>query len=178
MKERLSVKLKDILVRNGTAAIFATHDHGEAFFFSDKIYVLRDGRIEDGNSPYLLYTRPAIPWVASFMGEINYISGHDLKTVFRIHFEGIKDDSHYLIRPEELQLFKADHPENPGTIETVEYYGFYRTIIVSISDGKIIRVKDFLSTEFVVGEKVDVRIAKTVESISLTGTSDYQGEVL
>lgn len=171
MKEYLYNKLHKILKKYNITTILATHDHGEAFFLSDHIYVLRDGRIQDNNSPYLLYTQPADPWVASFIGDVNYLSGYELKTIFNIHNNSLSDDSYYLIRPEEFRVSGITHGENTYTnaciIERIEFYGFYRIIIAVMPNGKKIKIKDLHQVLCTVGEKVAIVIVKKSELILL-----------
>ncbi|MBN2535473.1 MAG: ABC transporter ATP-binding protein [Spirochaetales bacterium] len=175
MKEYLYGRLQDILKQYNMTTILATHDHAEAFFFSDNVYVLKDGEIKDENPPSLLYTQPADPWVASFVGDVNYISGYDLKTLFHFHNQALCDDSFYLIRPEEFLISKSGHETNEWVIEKIEFYGFYRTIRVTLQNGKKINIKDLNRAHYTVGEKVFLRIAKTGESIVLQSAQKRKG---
>lgn len=64
------------LIKNaGAAALMVTHDPEEALFMSERIAVMRGGRIEQAGDPKLLYDRPASPYVARFFSEINELSG-------------------------------------------------------------------------------------------------------
>lgn len=56
-------------------ALMVTHDPEEALFMSDRIAVMRDGRIDQYGAPKDLYSNPASPYVARFFGEINELSG-------------------------------------------------------------------------------------------------------
>ena len=55
----------------GTTMLYVTHDQDEALALSDRIVVMRAGRIEQDATPAELYERPATPFVASFMGHEN-----------------------------------------------------------------------------------------------------------
>jgi iron(III) transport system ATP-binding protein len=59
----------------GTTAILVTHDQDEALSMADRIAVLRDGRIVQHAAPHELYTRPADPALARFVGDANIITG-------------------------------------------------------------------------------------------------------
>jgi putative spermidine/putrescine transport system ATP-binding protein len=59
----------------GMTFICVTHDQEEALSMSDEVAVLRDGRIIQVGSPRELYERPATRFVASFLGESNFIRG-------------------------------------------------------------------------------------------------------
>jgi iron(III) transport system ATP-binding protein len=69
MRERLSLELRDILKATGATAVLVTHDQHEAFAMADEIGVMRDGRIEQWDTAYNLYHRPANRFVADFVGQ-------------------------------------------------------------------------------------------------------------
>ena len=175
MKERLYGKLKAVIRRSGITTILATHDHAEAFFFSSRIFVLREGKIVDSNPPYTLYMQPGDPWVAGFVGETNYITGSELKTIYGMQPVPVKDNALYLIRPEEFQIVRNHNAADTGTagagiIEQIDFYGFYRNITVTMENGKKITVRDFHKADYTCGEKVSLKITKTPESILVTET--------
>ena len=57
----------------GVTVIYVTHDQDEAMTLSDRIAVMRDGRIEQVGTPREVYEQPANTWVASFLGDANLI---------------------------------------------------------------------------------------------------------
>ena len=57
----------------GITVIYVTHDQDEAMTLSDRIAVMRDGRIEQVGTPREVYEQPANTWVASFLGDANLI---------------------------------------------------------------------------------------------------------
>ncbi len=75
LRERLSLEVRSILKETGTAAILVTHDQHEAFAMADKIGVMHAGRIEQWDTPWNLYHRPATRRVADFVGEGAFIAG-------------------------------------------------------------------------------------------------------
>ena len=58
----------------GVTVIYVTHDQDEAMTLSDRIAVMRDGRIEQVGTPREVYEQPANTFVASFLGDANLIS--------------------------------------------------------------------------------------------------------
>ena len=68
LRERLAQDLRTILKQTGTTALFVTHDQLEAFALGDVIGVMNQGRLEQWDSPYELYHRPATRFVAEFIG--------------------------------------------------------------------------------------------------------------
>ncbi len=75
LRRRLSQEVRDILKARGTSAILVTHDQEEAFAVSDHIGVLRQGHLEQWDTPYNLYHEPLTPFVASFIGQGYFIRG-------------------------------------------------------------------------------------------------------
>lgn len=75
LRERLSIEVRTILKETQTAAILVTHDQHEAFAVADVIGVMREGRIEQWDTPYNLYHRPATRFVADFVGQGVFLPG-------------------------------------------------------------------------------------------------------
>src|SRR5204863_401555 len=59
----------------GITTIYVTHDQEEALSLSDRVAVMRDGRVQQVASPKALYERPANRFVADFVGTNNFIPG-------------------------------------------------------------------------------------------------------
>jgi iron(III) transport system ATP-binding protein len=75
LRERLSLEVRAILKATGTAAILVTHDQHEAFAVADVVGIMHAGRIEQWDSPYNLYHRPATRHVADFVGQGAFLAG-------------------------------------------------------------------------------------------------------
>ena len=75
LREEMRTEISTLQRRLGIATVFVTHDQGEALTMSDRIAVMRDGRIEQIGTPADIYERPATRFVASFIGNINMVSG-------------------------------------------------------------------------------------------------------
>src|SRR5687767_8063683 len=69
LRERLSLEVRDIIKASGATAILVTHDQHEAFAMADEIGVLHQGRIQQWDTAYNLYHRPANRFVADFVGQ-------------------------------------------------------------------------------------------------------------
>jgi iron(III) transport system ATP-binding protein len=69
LRERLSLELREIIKASGATAILVTHDQHEAFAIADEIGVLHQGHIQQWDSAYNLYHRPANRFVADFVGQ-------------------------------------------------------------------------------------------------------------
>src|SRR5262245_17507056 len=69
LRERLSLEVRAIIKASGATAVLVTHDQQEAFAMADEIGILHDGRLQQWDSPYNLYHRPANRFVADFVGQ-------------------------------------------------------------------------------------------------------------
>lgn len=69
---RLRQEIRELQKRIGVTTIHVTHDQDEALAIADRIVLFRAGRIEQIGSPVELYQRPANPFVASFIGSMNF----------------------------------------------------------------------------------------------------------
>jgi iron(III) transport system ATP-binding protein len=84
LRERLSLEVRDIIRASGATAILVTHDQHEAFAMADEIGILHEGRIQQWDTAYNLYHRPANRFVADFVGQgvflpAKALSGHELQ---------------------------------------------------------------------------------------------------
>jgi iron(III) transport system ATP-binding protein len=75
LRERLGAELRTLLKATGTTALLVTHDQHEAFAIADEIGVMREGRIQQWASAYLLYHQPANRFVADFVGQGAFLPG-------------------------------------------------------------------------------------------------------
>ena len=69
LRERLSHEVRALLKQSSTTALLVTHDQNEAFAMADMVGVMRQGRIEQWDTPYMLYHRPRSRFVADFVGD-------------------------------------------------------------------------------------------------------------
>jgi spermidine/putrescine transport system ATP-binding protein len=75
LRQAMQLELKDLQHRLGIAFVFVTHDQEEALTMSDRIVVMRAGRIEQAGTPRQIFRQPASRFVAEFIGETNLFPG-------------------------------------------------------------------------------------------------------
>jgi spermidine/putrescine transport system ATP-binding protein len=75
LRQQMQVELKLLQHRLELTFMFVTHDQEEALAMSDRIAVMRNGRIEQIGSPVELYDEPRTAYVAGFIGSQNFIGG-------------------------------------------------------------------------------------------------------
>jgi spermidine/putrescine transport system ATP-binding protein len=71
LRKQLQTELRSIQRAVGTTFVYVTHDQEEALTMSDRLAVLRDGRLMQVGAPSEVYSRPANAYVASFLGTAN-----------------------------------------------------------------------------------------------------------
>jgi ABC-type Fe3+/spermidine/putrescine transport system ATPase subunit len=75
LRKQVRGELKDLQRRVGITFLFVTHDQEEALSLSDRIAVMREGRLEQVGTPEEVYLRPHTRFVACFVGALNWIDG-------------------------------------------------------------------------------------------------------
>ena len=73
LRRHMQLELKDLQREIGIAFVFVTHDQEEAMNLSDRIALLRRGRIEQVATPEELYNQPRTEYVATFFGQTNLL---------------------------------------------------------------------------------------------------------
>lgn len=73
LREHMQIEIKRLHDRLGTTTVYVTHDQREALTMSDRIAVLKDGRIVQCDTPSQLYDHPNDRFVAEFIGESSFL---------------------------------------------------------------------------------------------------------
>jgi spermidine/putrescine transport system ATP-binding protein len=169
----LQVELKRIQGELGVTFIYVTHDQDEALTMSDRVAVMRDGRVEQCGEPQELYEEPATAFVANFLGASNLFpvdveAGGTLRlgdfTLRADRCETAGGGALAMIRPENVRL--RDHGadgENvlPGMVAEVVYLGFHREVRVRLTTGALVKAdipNDDEREEHVQGQPVAVEL--------------------
>ena len=75
LRERIRDEMLHVLKAANAVALMVTHDAEEAMFMSDRIVVLRNGKVVQSGRPVNLYCQPNSAFVAEFFGEVNRVDG-------------------------------------------------------------------------------------------------------
>ncbi len=73
LRQALRAEIRRLQRKVGFTAVYVTHDQEEAMAISDRVVVMEQGRIAQQGPPHALYARPASRFVASFLGEANFL---------------------------------------------------------------------------------------------------------
>jgi ABC-type Fe3+/spermidine/putrescine transport system ATPase subunit len=117
LREEMRFEIRRLHDRFHFTTVYVTHDQGEAMVTSDRIAVMNGGRIEQIDSPFLLYTRPRTRFVAGFIGRTNLLEARcdgaevrfDGFALPRTLFDGDVPDGAALFsaRPQSITLHRA-----------------------------------------------------------------------
>jgi iron(III) transport system ATP-binding protein len=75
LREQMRIELRALQQRLRITSVYVTHDQAEAMSISDRVVVMKNGRIEQEGTPLSLYSRPRSRFVAEFIGKANFLQG-------------------------------------------------------------------------------------------------------
>jgi spermidine/putrescine transport system ATP-binding protein len=133
LRKTLEKELKDIHKDTGKTFIYITHSLEEAMVMSDRIGVMRSGRLVQVGTPEDIYNHPKDKFVSEFMGEVNVIGvrrrpdgtheGIDVPGTFRLAGETPMNEAFVVVRPEVVRFL--DRPEDADNHLTGVVYNEY-----------------------------------------------------
>ena len=167
LRKQMQNELKALQRKLGITFVFVTHDQEEALTMSDRIVVMRDGRIEQDGTPREIYEEPKNLFVASFIGEINIFSATVIERLderrVRASVEGREcnidvnfavekgQNLNVLLRPEDLRVEEInDGSEAEGLVGYVRernYKGMTLESVVELENGKMVLVSEFFNED-------------------------------
>jgi len=155
LRIQMRVEIRQLQQSLGLTTVYVTHDQEEALAISDRIAILRSGKIEQVGSPEEIYQRPQTAFVAEFLGGTNMLpgvagtfDGHRTEvascgTTISVHGNVAKTGQKLFlsIRPEALRL--AENSERPvlqAKLVLREFLGQIQRLHAALPDGTQIRV--------------------------------------
>jgi putative spermidine/putrescine transport system ATP-binding protein len=149
VRVQLRDEIRRIQLEVGITTLFVTHDQEEALAVADRVGVMRDGRIEQIDAPEAMYTRPATPFVAEFIGLTNRLSGvvdGDRAIVLSQPVPLLPGSSTsgsvtVLVRPEAVRLSMANGAASSATTATVaatSFLGAHGRVQARFDDGSVL----------------------------------------
>ena len=147
---QLREQIRALQQRLGTTTLFVTHDQEEALSMSDRVGVMKDGRLEQIATPSELYSEPATAFVAEFVGTMNRIPGRLDGLGDRVSAlgqtvpvtggaaDGLAGDVDVLVRPEGLDI--AAGPNGNGIVADRTFLGSVTRISVLLDGDHMVKV--------------------------------------
>ena len=157
LRKQMQLMLKNIQREVGITFLYVTHDQEEAFFMSDRVAIMNDGRLEQTGPPRDVYRCPATLFVAGFVGTANRLPGTviaplgagryevQLTDVGRAEVAGVEqlragDDIVAIVRPEAIRPVVDEVDESHelavvGHIRDVAYLGPQTSYVLQTDHG-------------------------------------------
>ncbi len=158
LRRGMQLELKRLQRQLGLTFVFVTHDQEEALTMSDRIAVMRGGRIEQLGTAEDIYNRPATAFVAEFVGETNlieavYIDRTDSHARYRVagaqpwsfplgEVPATGGSIRFSIRPENVELATTPPAADyilPATVREAIFQGAAHAILVECEGGLHLR---------------------------------------
>ena len=143
LRARLQVELATLQRQTGITFIYVTHDQHEAFTMSDRIGVMREGKLIQVAPPREIYEKPATIDVAKFVGAANLLPGRVVSTGV-VEISGVKfaapqsaplGDGMVMIRPERIHVGTGSQQ---AIIERVTFAGSSLRIALNVGGVKLV----------------------------------------
>lgn len=150
LRERLRFEIKNIQKTTGVTILYVTHDQAEALSLSDRIGVMREGKILQLDRPDEIYARPQDEFVADFVGDGNIAqavvegdrtlrlqgTGKEGSLRFELPTGAVPGTAVSLIvRPEDIEVFGRPEPGTPNvlpaTLRQILYKGREKEALLS-----------------------------------------------
>jgi iron(III) transport system ATP-binding protein len=159
LRDRVRRELKLILAEARTTAVLVTHDQEEALATSDLVAVMYQGRVVQFDTPAQLYTSPADPWVAEFLGDADVINatGHRgyADTMIGRFKTDLRGPVLVVVRPEDVQLSIGETPN--AVVAQTEFFGHDQLVTVALPGGTRVRSRIGPRPRYEPGDNVRVR---------------------
>jgi putative spermidine/putrescine transport system ATP-binding protein len=175
LRMEMRTEIKRLHQAVGLTTIYVTHDQEEALSLSDRIVLMKQGRIRQIGTPREVYLQPTSAYAANFLGARNLLNGRVSArdgTIVRLSTESgtelvgttsgelaVGDDAIAAIRPEHIALDTnagSDVNTLPGVVQTVEFLGQGSEISIHSALSRDLIVHS--ETDRVYGDQVTVRL--------------------
>ena len=121
LRRHMQLELKGLQREVGITFLFVTHDQEEAMTLSDRIVLLRRGKIEQVDTPRGIYNHPRTAYAATFIGQTNLFrarveNGTAKFGTFEWPFATEQNDVLFSLRPEHIRIVNGSDPATPGSM--------------------------------------------------------------
>ncbi|OCX58167.1 ABC transporter ATP-binding protein [Thioclava sp. SK-1] len=138
LRSDLQWELKSLHKKLGVTFVYVTHDQEEALSMSDRIVILKDGKIQQEGAPDDLYNLPKNQFVANFLGKSNVVNAHVIGTqgehllaevegrqfcATYDHANSPTGQVNFALRPERIRLGPPGQETFDGHIAQISYLG-------------------------------------------------------
>lgn len=167
MRTQMRMEVAAILRRTGSTAILVTHDHEEAFAMADKVAVLNAGRLEQCDTPEMVYHIPSTPFIADFVGQADFVPGTiqngkvltELGIFPNISIFPDGTEVMVMIRPDDIDL--TPRTEGAAMILGRQFKGSENLYIIALPSGRILHSSQHSLAVYPDQMRVDLKLKVT-----------------
>ncbi len=167
MAGHMRQELHALLRRMKTTTILVTHDHDEAFAIADRIAVLNQGVLEQMDSPEQIYHLPSTPFVADFVGQADFVTGHIQQGMVHTELGEFPNTLCYeegasvvvMIRPDDIHLLPNKTADS--RIVARQFRGSENLYTVQLSSGQVVHSSESSTSVYQEGTAVELRVSAT-----------------
>ena len=152
IRAQMREELKRIQEELNITVVFVTHDQEEAMALSHRIVVMNKGFIEQIGTPTEIYDHPATRFVASFIGEMNFLTK--------------RDGSSVAVRPEDVTITRGEvQGQISGDVRTIMVLGHFVEVNVEVENRQVIKtyVARNVADQLHMKDRVSLSFAKTFQ---------------
>ena len=152
IRAQMREELKKIQEELNITVVFVTHDQEEAMALSHRIVVMNKGFIEQIGTPTEIYDHPATRFVASFIGEMNFLTRQDGSSV--------------AVRPEDVTITRGEvQGQISGDVRTIMVLGHFAEVNIEVENRQVIKtyVARNVADQLHMKDRVSLSFAKTYQ---------------
>lgn len=170
LRKHMRGEIRNLQKDLGITSVYVTHDQSEALAISDQIIVMENALISQKGAPKELYTRPANPFVADFIGEANLLDVDVLEIegeLARVRLDTVNlfvpyfrppqkgDRAKLVIRPEDIRISTEGTHGLKGVVKFAQYQGASNDYEIETGAGDL-SINDYETKESLLERGMDV----------------------
>lgn len=159
LRRKVRAEIRELQQRLGLTAVYVTHDQEEALAVSDRIVVMKMGKIAQIGTPSELYEHPSSTFVADFIGDANLVEGHVSEGTFSAAHLSLAVDAPNgpvtaTIRPERVRLAGG----GAAKVMSASYLGSRMEYVVQDEALEFLVSRPIAEPRFVAGDAVSLHL--------------------
>ena len=175
MRSEVRREVEVILRERDVATIFVTHDRDEAFAMADRIAIMREGRLEQIDTPDAIYRSPRTPFVARLTTTSDFLGGRVRDGMVHTEIGRLRWTNGGERFPEETDVDVLVHPddflvfpdvEGKGTIVSREFRGEEAILLVRLPSGTTLRSRQRPDSTVPIGGRVTLIPTRTADFVA------------
>ena len=172
LRDEVRWLIRDVQQQSGITAFYVTHDQSEAMAMSDKVAVMKAGKVAQFATPREIYQKPSERYVADFTGEANFLPVQKMTSHgggrysvavagAELDATGVPDiadkaEAELLLRPEALSLVAPADGHFTGKVTKSAFLGAAQLCEITLADGNVLKLSASPNQPVAAGDEVGV----------------------